>query len=379
MREIALTIKPTMSCNMKCQHCFNGDSLNHSDIISVERVMLLLQKASDEYESIKITFHGGEPTLAGIEFYNKIFEFEHELNAKTGTVFRNFFTTNGLLLDESFIKLLISNDTLINVSYDGPFNYILRQNSEKVLNNIELIQSMNGKIRCYCTISKDSCMHLSEIYDWFNERKLDFKTLPVEKVGYAKSNDSIIMSPDDLVENLINLYRRWIHDKNFNIRYYTFEEFANLRRNMQFKSYWFNRKIALNPDGNIYPFGRPNDIKFCLGTPESIEIIEDCFKSESYLRLRDILENMCKCKCGTCESLGVCNGVAICMTYMYEDDEEIIDYSCKQANKIFQGILSVNDEIIRDFEAGKIESYSDFIRMRFDGNIKAGESIEQTI
>lgn len=365
MGEIGITVKPTLSCNMKCKHCFNGEKLNKSGIIPAERVILLLKKASNEYDTIKITFHGGEPTLAGIDFYREIFDFQQKKHKADGTVFRNFFTTNGLLLNDEFIDLLIENDTLINVSFDGPYNFVLRQYSDRVLENIKLIKKKKGMLRCYCTLSKDSYSHLPEIYDWFKAHDIDFKTLPIERVGYAKEDDGLIMKPEDLVETFMNMYRNWIHDKECKIRYYTFEEFSALRREMQFKSYWFNRKIALNPDGNIYPFGRPNDINYCLGTPESIGKIEDCFNSECYTKLRGILQGFYDTKCQSCKSLGVCNGVAICMTYMYEEDEEILDYSCNQASLIFQGILAVNDEIIADFRSGNVDSYTDIIKERF--------------
>lgn len=365
MGEIAITVKPTLSCNMRCKHCFNGEKLNHSNIIAPERVNLLLEKASNEYETIKVTFHGGEPTLAGKDFYYKVFEAQKKLSENKGTVFRNFFTTNGLLLDEEFVDLLIENNTLMNVSFDGPYNDVLRQNGDKVLKNIQMIQEKKGRIRCFCTLSRDSFSHLQEIYDWFNINKLDFKTLPIEKVGYAKSNDDLIMNPIELSKIFVDIYIKWIHDKNFDVRYFTFEEFSALRRNMQFKSYWFNRKIALNPDGNIYPFGRPNDVNYCLGNPESIDCIEDCFSSQQYLKLRKILSGFYNSKCQNCKSLGVCNGVAICMTYMYEEDEHILDYSCNQSSLIFQGILEVNDKIIEDFKEGKIDNYTDYIKERF--------------
>ena len=38
IHEIALTIKPTMKCNMRCKHCFNGNDLNKSDIIKLQDV-----------------------------------------------------------------------------------------------------------------------------------------------------------------------------------------------------------------------------------------------------------------------------------------------------------------------------------------------------
>lgn len=53
------------------------------------------------------------------------------------------------------------------------------------------------------------------------------------------------------------------------------------------------------------------------------------------------------------------------MTYMYEEDEEILNYSCNQTNMVFQGILKVNDEIIRDFKNNNIDYYTDIVRERF--------------
>ena len=50
---------------------------------------------------------------------------------------------------------------------------------------------------------------------------------------------------------------------------------------------------------------------------------------------------------------------------MYEEDEEILNYSCNQTNMVFQGILAVNDEIIRDFKNNNIDSYTDIVRERF--------------
>ncbi len=40
--EIALTIKPTLACNMKCLHCFNGDVLLKPEIIDIQIVLDLL-------------------------------------------------------------------------------------------------------------------------------------------------------------------------------------------------------------------------------------------------------------------------------------------------------------------------------------------------
>ncbi len=365
IHKIALTIKPTLSCNMRCRHCFNGDDLNTSELINTDTVHNFLEIAAKQYNDVKVTFHGGEPTLAGFEFYKGVFQFQHYLADKYGTVFSNNFTTNGLILDDRMIELLIENNVLINISFDGPFNHVLRQNSDAVYSNICNAQKKGARIRIFCTISSESYADLLQIYNWFNDRNLDFKTLPIEPRGYGAKNKSLIMDPDLFVEELVKVYRHWLRDKDFRVRFYTFEEFSCLRRNTQFKPFWFNREIALNPDGNIYPFGRPNDVQFCLGNPNSVSSLDECFNSPEYIKMLDILNEQRKKFCTECESSQICNGVALCMSYMYVEQEELIQYSCRLSNKIFRNILAVNDEVINDFKAGKGDGYNQTVKKNF--------------
>ncbi len=365
IHEIALTIKPTLSCNMKCRHCFNGDKINTHERIDKNEVIKFMELACRDYKDVKVTFHGGEPTLAGNEFYKQMFQVQHELSNQYGASFSNNFTTNGLLLDEELADLLIENDTLINVSFDGPYNHLLRGNSEKVYENILMLKEKKARFRIFCTLSKGSCGHLQEIYNWFCERGLNFKTLPIEPRGYAAEESSLLMDIDEFITDLLSVYRYWITDKACCVRYYTFEEFAAFRRGVQFKPFWFRREIALNPDGKLYPFGRPNDVNFCLGRPSEIKKIEDCFSSPEYTRMLNIINNYRRETCSMCDSCGTCNGVCYCISLMYVDNDDFLRYSCEKANKIFTNVLKINDEIRSDFQSGNYDKYNDTIKKTF--------------
>lgn len=366
--KIDLTIKPTMACNMTCKHCFNGDTFVPANILDVETALVLVEKACKEFNKVKIVFHGGEPSLAGIKFYRTFFEGIRAYRNKYGTEFNTLFTTNGVLLTDEFIDLLNENNVLINVSFDGPFNGVLRQHTQHVQDIIFKIRDKGGRFRCFCTLSKHSVPFLREIYDWFKDNNLNFKTLPVEKRGYAKTNSQIIMDPEDLVNNFESVYRFWITDKDCQISYSTFEEFANLRRTIQHRKFWFGRKIALHPDGKLYVFGRPNDVNYEIGTPYDVEKLSDCFESECYQQYLETLAKIRNSRCGNCESNGVCGGVNINIAYLYVDDLELIDYSCHQSNMIFQRILSVNDEIIHNFQEGNSQQYNKYVQESFSKN-----------
>lgn len=363
--QIDITIKPTMSCNMKCKHCFNGDAFVATEKLNVQTACLFMEKACQEYEKVKVTFHGGEPTLVGIDFFKIFYAEQQKLQHKFGTQINNLIVTNGLLLTDEFIDLFNEHNVLINLSFDGPYNNLLRQQTQKVQDIAFKIRDKGGRFKCFCTLSKYSVPHLLEIYNWFKYNHISFKTLPVEKRGYAKSNAEIIMSPKELVEQFEKVYRIWLTDKNFNVSYSTFEEFADLRRNLQHRKFWFGRKIAMNPDGKMYSFGRPNDVHYCMGTPQEVNCLNDCFETEEYKKFLLLLEAMRNKRCPSCESNIVCGGVNINIAYLYVDDPELVDYSCHQSNMLFQRILDINDEVIADIRNGGIEKYNRVIQHKF--------------
>lgn len=369
-KEISLTIKPTLDCNMKCKHCFNGDEFTNSPTLSLPTIYRFLELAAQEYMHVKITFHGGEPSLMGPVFYKYIFNYEKELHEKYNTQFYNNFTTNSLALTDTFMDILIDNNTLINVSYDGPYNDVLRQNSAIIRHRLERLQEKGARLRVYCTISAQSYRYLKEIYIWFKEHKIDFKILPIQPRGYAYHHRELLMDTDSFIKELISLYRYWLTDTDNPIIFYTFQEFSRLRRELQFKSFWFNRKLALNPDGKIYPFGRPNDVGYCLGRPEDIVRLSDCFQAPPYTRLLSTLQHLIAKTCPSCPSSHACNGVCLCMSYVYGSEVDALTYECNMSSSIFREVLTINDELLKNAKKNNIERFNPYVQQQLRQTIQ---------
>jgi len=98
---------------MKCSYCFYNDIANKRKKVSYgkmneETLENLVKKAIASSElSCSFAFQGGEPTLAGLEFYEKFLEFVNKYNKNN---IKTYFSiqTNGLLIDEKwagFFKL----------------------------------------------------------------------------------------------------------------------------------------------------------------------------------------------------------------------------------------------------------------------------------
>jgi uncharacterized protein len=87
--------------------------------MSEETLENLIKKAFDYASgSATFAFQGGEPTLAGLDFYRKLLEFQKKYNVKNIPV-QNAIQTNGYTIDEDWAKFLAENKFLVGLSLDG--------------------------------------------------------------------------------------------------------------------------------------------------------------------------------------------------------------------------------------------------------------------
>ena len=87
MPPIHMLIKPASSlCNMRCKYCFYSDVSERREIKSYGLMDIALlekitEKALSEAEGeCSFSFQSGEPTLAGLDFYKKLSEFQKKYN-----------------------------------------------------------------------------------------------------------------------------------------------------------------------------------------------------------------------------------------------------------------------------------------------------------
>ena len=65
------------------------------------------------------TWQGGEPTLAGLDFYRRVIELQKK-HARAGITIANSIQTNGVLLDENWCQFLAEHHWPVGISIDGP-------------------------------------------------------------------------------------------------------------------------------------------------------------------------------------------------------------------------------------------------------------------
>ncbi len=112
-------------CNLECKYCFYLEK-NHlfpkGELFRMQDDVLeaYIQKYICEQDLPEISFvwQGGEPTLAGIPFFEKVLALQKKWAG--GKRIQNALQTNGILLDDTWCRFLHDHSFLVGISLDGP-------------------------------------------------------------------------------------------------------------------------------------------------------------------------------------------------------------------------------------------------------------------
>jgi uncharacterized protein len=127
----SLVVKVTSGCNLACSYCYIAahnasigsrridDRVIRSAIESYAQIASAGRGTCHEHNGACFLWHGGEPTLAGRDFFYECFDHQKRCFGDLSRV-RNCITTNGVLIDDAWITLFHDYGVDVSVSIDGP-------------------------------------------------------------------------------------------------------------------------------------------------------------------------------------------------------------------------------------------------------------------
>lgn len=125
MPPMSLLIKPSSSlCQMRCRYCFYHSIAENREVASygiMQEATLenLIRKALRFAEgTCSFAFQGGEPTMAGLDFFRRAVELEKQYNVNHVRI-SNAIQTNGYCMDEEWAAFFHDNGFLVGLSVDG--------------------------------------------------------------------------------------------------------------------------------------------------------------------------------------------------------------------------------------------------------------------
>lgn len=183
MSMISFLIKPASSlCNLRCKYCFYADVSQNREMASMgimqEEVMhALIDKALQvPVDTIHFSFQGGEPTCAGIVFFENFIAYVNKKNVMKKNI-QYSMQTNGTLLDEKWIQLLKENDFLVGVSIDGfvKNHDWFRKDAQgkgthkKILYTLRLLKNAGIAYNILTVLTKQLSKKPEELYRFYTE------------------------------------------------------------------------------------------------------------------------------------------------------------------------------------------------------------------
>ena len=123
---ISVMLKPASgNCNLRCKYCFYHDlaatrQTENKGYMTRDTALQVMDKALAFAGDgpVYFTFQGGEPLLAGKDFFRFFFSSCKE-RQRPGVTVQFCVQTNGTLLDDEWCDLFLEYGCLVGVSLDG--------------------------------------------------------------------------------------------------------------------------------------------------------------------------------------------------------------------------------------------------------------------
>ncbi len=365
MKKLSVLVKPTNDCNLRCTYCYNAEYEYSKAIMNVEVVEEIIAKTVGQYDYLHLIWHGGEPLLAGLPFYKKALEIEQKFKGEIEIT--NSIQTNGTLLDEATVGLLVNNHFSIGISYDGVTNEQNRGSTAATERGIALVKDEKGSASIIKVMLKEDMQDMRSLYERFKKKRLNIKLNPVFSCELVEQSE--LCDPQEFATAMKELFDMWVDDESCNIRIATLENYMAMAYGYAKKdcnhSSCLTRFLSVDPNGDIYPCSRYYPEEFCLGNLSEMDNITDCFKSTAFERLiKGAISRREKCK-QTCDLFlycqGGCNHSAISETGLENNGffactlfKEIFPYIKERACQVPQSeiknpkLRSVLDKLIRN-------------------------------
>ncbi|MBQ7059934.1 MAG: anaerobic sulfatase maturase [Firmicutes bacterium] len=325
-RPFVVMAKPIGSaCNMQCAYCYYlhaGNEKTSSPVMSDEVLDSFIKKyiLSCPGPVISFTWHGGEPTLAGLPFYEKALALQQKyLAEREGCEIWNNLQTNGLLLDDEWCAFLAKHHFDVGISIDGTKlchdtyrkDPLGQDTYEKTAAAIDRLKTVGIRPDLLCTVNQVTAVHGKEVYRAlrdFDTGWMQFIPIVVHtKTGISPES----VTPEAYGEFLKDVFAEWFFHDLGRTEVQLFSEMslalAGEKPNLCMLGKTCGNVLIVEKDGGIYSCDHFVDPQHRIGsvlTDDFQEVLSSDFQTEFGLSKETKLTGECR----RCPYLSLCGG-----------------------------------------------------------------------
>ncbi|MDY3972926.1 MAG: radical SAM protein [Clostridia bacterium] len=279
---ITLILKTTDGCNLRCRYCSIGEKNSRFSTMSLETMKLagdyVIKKLRIQNDkSLRIIFHGGEPTLISPVVYRNFIDYMY---AQCEGISLSFsIQTNAYQITDDFMELIEKYKISVGVSIDGSKNVhdSMRLSVsghgtyDKVTENMVRMKRAGINVSALVVVSSELMKEDLSYINFFNYHCINLKLNPLLKMGEAEKNEYTVPEAGSYAEYIILVYKYMLENEiEIDIRPISdiFNAIVN-DRNMYECSYrdvCGKNIISIDYNGDIYPCGRFGNVaESCMG------------------------------------------------------------------------------------------------------------------
>jgi len=362
-RITSLLIKPASAvCNLDCAYCFYLDREADPYKSLPDRAMSAdtLERLVDtylfySYPNSVFAFQGGEPTLAGLPFFERLVRLQ-ERYGRDGQSVSNALQTNATIIDEGWCDLFHDYQWLLGVSLDGPqethdlyrFNKGGRGTWKQVMRGVETLQKHNVEFNILCVLSQANVGKAKELYQFYKSLGVDnVQYIPLSEFHADGSPMPFTITPEQYGRFLCETFELWWPERRkFRIRF--FDNLAEALAGMKPGSCTMHEScdsyVVVEYNGDIYPCDFFVEGEWKLGNVNLDSWAEIARRKRRYEFA--INKSIPQEECQRCEWQSICHQGCPKFRHAQHGDFAELDYFCQSYKMIYaQSVEPLKEDV----------------------------------
>ena len=218
-------VKPaSAACNLRCRYCFYADVASSREVaahevMSGEMVALVVRRLAEAVGfagDVHVSFQGGEPTMAGLEWFRS---FVGEVGRYPGLTPHWSLQTNATLLDEAWCAFFAEHGFLVGGSLDGPRVITNRFRLDaagegtyaRVMRGVELLRAAGVEFNVLTVVTRQLAQEPRQLMRFYLAHGLT----DVQLIGclppLAGTDDGMSLRPQDYRSFYLGFFHAWQH------------------------------------------------------------------------------------------------------------------------------------------------------------------------
>ena len=348
-------IKPTDACNATCTYCSASAVTKGGKFMAKEQLGTIFEAfvpwlAEDPRRYVNFVWHGGEPLLAGPDFYRAVLAEQRRAFGKDLPRIRNSMQSNLTLVTERWIPTLkeLLPERSIGTSFDlvpGVRDLIGGRSGVKPwLQAVGLLQRHGFRVGSVYVVHKGSLPLANELYSFFKNALRHFRIrvnplYPAGRGGESESED-LWITDTEYGEFLLTMVERWYSDRCV---------YPVMPVHEWYQAWMGTGKgiccdsggrcqdthLGIASDGSVSGCGRSGDTKSMkLGnifTDDLLSMVTRGPRADLAGRKETLHEGTC----GTCEYWNACKGGCPVIAWHYSGSQMTKTYYCKSRKMVY--------------------------------------------